>query len=604
MNPPEENSQDDTGTPSSSSRLRRLLDWNRRRAAFDARDLWWRFQDLLEEERWFRRATCSALVLVVVGAATWIWVYPWWHQRNALHIARGWLAAGRPDHAAEAVQEALKAAPLHPESWQLASEIAQLLGNKPAALAYARQAAKLRPNDLQLDLEWASRALLADKLDEAETALRDLPRATLSQSAPALRVAGELARRQLHFSAARDFFEEALRLDGPGAIDEVPLGIVLINSRDPAERQRGLDLLARWASDLNWGPAALRPLLEDAMLHNDTPAMLRWAEILRTHPLCTARDMPRCLLALSRAEPSRCATVLNQLETAYAPYPVRIVTLIGWLNEIGRSDEAVRWSSMLPSSIIRRAPAVVAIAESLRLSAAWTALAAWTDGPPWDDDIEFLRLCYRLQTALKADRTDEAGSNWSALQTIAQRNAAHALFAGDTLITWGLDKQAVSLWWIATGNPGVAIKALGTLARHYQVQHDADGQYRAFRKLYSLRTNNPSIANNLAFFATLTGKNDGLTDRLALKNFKADPDNLIFRATYAFVLCQEGQKTDALALLKPFSTQAKTSPALAFAYGLTLAGTGHKTEAHALLDPLDKESLTTAEVTLLANALN
>ena len=57
--------------------------------------------------------------------------------------------------------------------------------------------------------------------------------------------------------------------------------------------------------------------------------------------------------------------------------------------------------------------------------------------------------------------------------------------------------EAEALWWRAAGQEGkIATEALGSLARHYQVQRDAEGQYRVFRQLNLLQPGNAAVGNN------------------------------------------------------------------------------------------------------------
>jgi len=114
--------------------------------------------------------------------------------------------------------------------------------------------------------------------------------------------------------------------------------------------------------------------------------------------------------------------------------------------------------------------------------------------------------------------------------------------------------------------------ALGTLARLYQVQRDALGQYKAFSRLNGLRPADRNIANNFAYFGALTdqGSQERIR-RLAEENFSHEPGSLAYRATYAFVLVWSGQASRAMALLEPVAHDWRKSPAVAFAYGATLA---------------------------------
>jgi predicted Zn-dependent protease len=590
---------DGTDSPFSKQLKRRVA----RVSAFDLRDGWWRFLDAWETHRALRRSVYASLTLIAVVGVLWFWAYPWWTERNAISMARQWLDANRLDHAGEAVQQALAKAPERPEVWQLAAELARRQKNPALAVDYSRQAAQLVPGDPGLVLAWATDALLANQTDAAERALATLSAPVIAGSAPAQRIAGEIARRRVQLTLARDHFETALRLDGPVAIDEVPLGTILIHSRDPAERQRGLALLTRWATDREWGANALRTLLGDALDRDDRPAMLRWAEALRVHPRCTLGDIPNCLRALSLADETGFATVLAVLEKTSAANAGLAARLIEWLNQIGRSTEAAQWVKGLPPALTHNPPVLVVAAESLRLSSQWEALGTWVNDGNWSGDVDFLRLVYGLQASRKLGQTTRADELWRTLQARAQTNGVQALFAADALYAWGWPDDGLTLLWMAADQPRTTLEALGTLARHYQVRRDGEGQYRAFRRLHSLRAQDEGIANNFAFFAALTGKDPVEADEVARRNFGHDSHNLIYRSTYAFVLLSQNHAAEALTLLEPVARDWKKSPPLALVYGLALAGTGRKEEAGPVLNSLDPATLTTQEVAMIKQAL-
>ena len=581
--------------------------WQRgwaRLTAFNLRDCWWHLLDQWETRRAFRRTFYGLLALIAVLLGLGLWVYPWWTKRNAIRLAHQWLEAGRYQYAAEAVQEAMLVAPDSPEPWQIAAELARISGQKEKAVAYARQAANRAPAEPALAVAWAAEALRAELPAEAERALGKLTEAQQAGSAPAQRLRGELARRQGRLTAAKNHFESALRLDGPAAIDEVPLGLILLNATDAAERQRGVGLLVKWTTDREWGATALRTLLADARVRNEKVAMEKWAEALRVHPGCTLSDMPNCLLALSLADDAHFAEVLAAMEKDHAVNPNAALQLLSWLNQIGRSAEAVRWMQTLPATAMQSPPLVVAGAEALRQVANWPALQAWTQGKDWGPEVEFLRWSYALQAARMLGDEGAADELWRTLYSHAQMNSGHALFAASTFYSWGRIGEAEALWWRAADQEGKnAIDALGSLARHYQVKRDAEGQYRVFRKLRLLQPQNAAIGNNFAFFAMLTGHEQHQAELVAQANLAAEPNNRVYLATRAFTLFMQNRVAESLALLKPTTAEVSQSPALTFAYGLALAGTGQKPAAHVLLDPLPPESLTLREVELIKTAL-
>ena len=600
------NHQSDEKEPDEDPESRFSSNWLRWSAGFrtfDLRDRWWRLLDLLETRKALRWWLYSLLAAAVAFGALRVWVYPWWTKRNAISMARQWISAGRLDSAAEALQNAVIAAPEQPETWRLAAELARLRGRKTEAVEHARHAAMLSPKDPYYVLVWASMALQGDMSEEAERALASLSGEEAARSAYAQRLLGELARRKVQLTVAKNHFEAALRLDGPVAIDEVPLGLILLNATDPAERKRGLDLLEKWTTSQEWGPTVLRTLLADAMAHDERPAILKWAEALRAHPGCTVGDMPNCLAGLSRADEGHFAAALAILEQNHAVSPQAAAQLIGWLNQIARSADAVAWMKTLPQEGLKHPPLSVVCAEALRQTASWSELRDRVRNENWGD-VEFLRWAYGLQAARALGEKAKADEYWRTLKANATMNSVHALFAGDTVYTWGLVDEAEILWWAAADQGGPnAITALGTLARHYQVRRDAEGQYRTFRQLHFAHPQDADVSNNFIYFAVLAGHGGQMVEQLADENLVHDPRNLTYLATRAFVLFMDGRPGDALALLKPKAAEVAKSPALAFAYGLALAGTGNKDEARTLLGRSNQAVLSKREVELIKTAL-
>ncbi len=568
------------------------------------RGWWWWLLDFFEASRAARIALYLAATALVAGGALWFWAYPAWNRRNAIRIARGWLAAGQLRYAADAAQAAAAADPTNPEPWLIAAELARRGGQMTVALNYARRAAELAPADPAAVIGWAAAALRADELAETDRALDQLPVEEQAQSPHVQRLRGELARRANRLTSAMHFFEAARRLEGPAAINEVPLGLILLNAVNPAERERGLTLLRKWTADREWGASALRMLLEDALTRNDLPALRQWAAALRAHPGCTVADMPRCLLALAKADEPGYAAMLAALEKDHAVTPQAAAQLLSWLNQIGRGADAIEWMRTLPAGPMQRPPLAVAAAETLRQAGDWAALRAWTEEKDWGPDANFLCWTYGLQAAHMLGENRRADELEATLYSHAAVNSVHGLFAASQLFSWGREQEAEEIWWRVAGQEGqAATEALGALARLYQTRRDAEGQYRVFRQLHLLRPLDREIGNNFAFFAALTDRDPRPAEQASRENLAAEPGNTVYAATRAFVLLRQNRGTEALALLQPLAAAEVRSPAVAFAYGLTLAGANRKAEARALLAGLPPETLTLREVELIKSAL-
>ena len=577
--------------------------WQRFRAGLErwsGRALWWRLLDWFESSRLARVGLYCAAFGAVLAVAWTAWGQTWWMKRNAVKIARQWMAAGNLRYAAEAAQEASQLAPESPEPWQIAAQLARMGGQRDQAMEYSRRAAELAPGDFDLHLAWAGDALLAGKSDEADRALDRLPIDEQAGSSIVQRLRGEMARRAGQLTAAKSFFESARRIEGPIAANQVPLGLVLLDAANPVDRQRGLDLLTPWTSDVEWGATALRVLLADAVAREARPEMEARAEALRRHPAVTVGDMPNCLAALQVAAPARYAEVLAELQRNHAVSPQAAAQLLNWLNQIGRGADAVAWMRTLPGEAMQRPPLVAAAAEALRQAGDWPALAAWTATGNWGREADFLRWLYGWAAGRARGDGVVVDETWRTLTAHVGLDGVHGVFAASLVYSWGYPEEALALWWVVAEQDGTtAREALGSLGRHYQVKRDAEGQYRVFRRLNLMQPQDASVGNNFAFFAALTGRQQKIAEKVARENHQAAPNNPVYAATYAFTLSQQNRPDEALAVLAPWEGQAERSPALAFAYGMALAGAGRREEARRLLDGLRPETLTEAEVALI-----
>jgi hypothetical protein len=569
--------------------------------ARDSREHLWAALDHLDARPALKRTLQFGLPAFLVAVGLGIWGYHHWARTNSLRIARQWLDAGRLDRAAIAVKDALATEGELPASWRLASELAWREGNRAGSVEYAKRAAVVSRFETEYVLAWAEASILSDDSEQAQEAEAHLDPGAARASPRALRLAGEIARRGRHFAEARDQFQASLQADTEAgarslAIDEIPLGIVCLQTGLADDRTRGQVLLAKWAPDLTWGIDALRALLEDAVVHGDREAIVRWAESLRVHPHFTLGDVPTCLHALADADPARYQAMLGPLEEQCRLRPTQSAQLLGWLTQIGQSDEAVRWGGTLDPAAARKPPIVVSLAEALRVARRWADLKAWVGRGDWGPELGYMGWAYGMLAARQLGDAPAADSLWHSVSSEGRSNPAHALLLGDLLYAWGYPKEAAELLTLAADRADLAYQALGSLARLYQVQHDAVGQYRAFRQLNSLLPTDRKIANNFAYFAALTDLGSQTQiEHVAEDNFTHEPENIAYRCTYAFVLVWSGQASRAMTLMEPVSHDWKTSPVVAFAYGSVLAGLGRKSEAKEVFDSLNPGNLNVQE---------
>jgi hypothetical protein len=581
----------------------------KRFASRSARDHLWSFLDLMDEKPGLKKGLIFGIPTLVLVLGLGFWGYHNWARSNAVRIARQWLEAGRLDRASVAIEDAIENEPDLPATWTLASDLAWRKGNKAATIDYARRAAIVSRYSAGDVVSWAEAAVLAGDDDRAREAMSYLDPASARQLPRALRVSGELARRGARYVEARDDFDAALQADVKAqsksvAIDEVPLGISCLQTGSPGDRARGQGLLSKWAPDPLWGAEALRALLADAEAYKERENTALWAEGLLKHPRCTFGDIPVCMKALAGADPARYQVMLTPLEQTAHGVPTEAAQVLGWLTQIGQAKEAVRWGMTLEDTVSLKPPVAQGIAEALRTNSQWSELQAWVEKVQWGSDLEFLGWAYGMTAARHLGDNAKADSLWSSLEAEGGRSPAHALFMGDTLVAWGYLDNAAKLLWEAADRPDLSYIALGSLARLYQSERDAVGQYRAFSRLNSMRPQDRNIANNLAYFAALTDLGSlSHVETMAEGNFNAEPGNLTYRSTYAFVLVWANQGTKAMEVLGPVAHDWKNSRTVAFSYGAALASVGRKGEAREVFESIDRKGLSPREIEWVDNAL-
>ncbi len=563
----------------------------------------WALADWWDARPRLRRRVRWGLPLAIILCAAGFWFIPRWYRRNTVRLAEDWLRSGKLSYAADALKQAIATNPDDPNTWRVAAAFARRVGRLPAALDYSRRAAKLDPASETLQLDYAADALVAGQTSEATTALDHLTPAQRAASGRAQRIAGEIDLREMRLTDACNAFRASIRLEGPAANNEIPLGTTLLAATSPTERAQGLALLHKWTSSPVAGANALRALLADAAQRNDKADMERYALKLVHHPACLISDIPKCLYALSHSDEAAYQTTLGELETVHRATPQKAALLIGWLNQIGRSDSALAFADSLPQAMRSAPPVAPSVFEAFRLRSEWARLLQASESETWPEDTDFMRLAYGVLAAKHAGDARTEARDWHDLREHCKIKATHALFVADTLYTWGLQDRAVELLWLAVQTPSTERLALETLARHYQVTRNAEGQYRVFSRLYSAHPDDPDIANNFAYFAALAGHEAPLALDIARRNHQQHPDSVAYTSTYAFILAHQMHTASAIELLRPLKGDVETDPGLRYTYAIVLAEMGRQEEARAMAKGLDRSRLTTAEDALLKQLL-
>ncbi len=597
--------------PKRFPRISAALGAFRRWYSQDVRDMYWNELDVLEQKPKLRLRLYVGVPLAILAIASGLWGHWEWSRYHAIRVGRQWLEAGRLDRAEIAAKGALRAAPKVPEAWQFAAAVAWQRGAKGLAVADLGNAATLSHYSPDAVLGWAEAALLAGDVDGAGKALSFLTAAEQASSSRAARARGDLLRRQGSFSQAAGQFQAALDLDRRASapslgIDEVPLGVALLSTGNESDHARGVGLLTQWSGDRLWGAQALRELLADAIRRDDQPAASRWAVALSINPHFTLGDIFACLRGTAASDPKSFQALLVSLERASGNNPSRVAEVMGSLNRLGRTAETLAWAKSIPSAVTQRPPMATEVAEALRLSGQWRDLAQFANRCEWGYNLEFIGWLYDLVAERHLGEPGAALAKWKTIQASSMSNPGQAMVAADLLYGWSDSEDAIALLWAATKTPRLAMPALGTLARIYQKEGDAQGQYRVFTRMSALRPEDRDIGNNFAYFAVVNGQPGRIEAvRIARANFEASPDNIAYRSTWALVLCGLSRPAEAMQVLEPVAAGWKDSRTISWAYVVALADVGRKAEARTILrsSPINPAQLSAGEIAWMQSVL-
>src|SRR5439155_4847954 len=197
----------------------------------------------------------------------------------------------------------------------------------------------------------------------------------------------------------------------------------------------------------------------------------------------------------------------------------------------------------------------------------WNGLLEFCAAAKWET-VDYIR------NALMAKALRETGQDstqeWN--EAVAKVNPGSEQIFGlaELAQSWGWEKEALDLWWLAANDPSHAEKTLQMLYDFYSGRQDTAELYRVLVRLEKLHPNDRAVGNNLAQISLLLHLDPDRAYRLAREVHEQEPKNVDFAATYAFALYLQGNVEKASHLLGSFSETELERPQIAAYYGVIL----------------------------------
>jgi hypothetical protein len=451
------------------------------------------------------------------------------------------------------------------------------VAHSPAALDWCQRLVKLSPDfDNQLLLasfglryQEPPYPLTTQTLNELSSQAADMPAYHI--------LLAELDLSLHQANAAEKELQRACKLDPTNQIDQLNLAVIELGSPNKTTASNARVQLEKFRTDPNLGPAALRPLLTDRLLHNDTPAALTYSTQLLASAQANLNDRLMQLTILKQLQDPKLASQLNLLQLETVTNALAVDALSGWMQANGYLQEAINWLTHLSPSVQSQPPVRLALVDCYIDSENWRALRDLTVNDDWGD-ADYLRLAFLSHSWSKLNESVMADADWNSavIRADDQLGALNALL--QLANHWDMEPERENLLW----------QILRKFPDAGWAQHDLEAIYftsgntRALYDLYSERLpvspQNAELKNNLAFTALLLKTNLLQAFQWAADAYTRTTNDAPVISTYAYALHLQGRDQDGLVALQKLDETVLEQPSMALYYGVLLSATG-KTNA-------------------------
>ncbi len=480
-------------------------------------------------------------------------LYRNWRENRLLERATALLREGQLSKAAQMARELLAR---NPDSLQTLSILADTAEkqNLEDAVSWRQCIARLRPNDGESQLNYASAALRFGKLDLAREALNRVSARDRDGAAFHV-VAGWLARAEGNFAEQEQQFAAAIKKEPNNELYQFNLAALQIRSKEAGKSNSARDALQRLSRIAPYRTGALRALLDDAVECHDLTAADGFAQQLQLSPDVTFGDYLLCLNFYRKLDEKKFRLLLEKVKPFAARNASDLAALIEWMNQNGVAADVVKWIEKLPATQVNSPPASVAVADVYATAKNWSRLRRWTRTGTWGD-AEYLRLAFEAIAArhLRSGNGTTANSDfetlWQSANEWSKEEPERELTLARLATKWRLESQAEELWLGLEDNPAMRREALDSLRRLFRVNSETTKLYQVLQRLHESSPNEAPITADLARLGLNLDQNTERSHQLAKEAYDRAPNDINCAVTYSFSLHRLGRNTEALGIIQ------------------------------------------------------
>jgi predicted Zn-dependent protease len=526
-----------------------------------------------------------------------------WRESRWLRQAEANLKQGNFNGANDAAQTALQINHDSLPAYQILAEATEKQ-NRAETVVWRAEIARLRPRDIDSQLNLASAALRFGQLDAARKALESVPKDN-RESAPYHVVAGWLARAQGDEAGQERHFAAALAKEPGNETYQYNLAAVRIKSPDPQKNAQARATLEHLVKSAPFRAGSLRALLNDAIQHSNLEAADRFAQELQLSPQVTFSDELLCLDFYKKLDQKKLATLLEKVKPLAARQPDDLAASMAWMNANGMSAEVLHWTEKLPPEKTANPPPAIEVAAAFTAQKNWSRLRRWTKGGNWGDS-EYLRLAYQAyakQQSRQEGADAESASLWHDAERACEEFPEREIRLARLASKWNLPNQAEQLWLRVAHNPLSRREALDALFEIYRASNDLPNLYLTAMRLHETSPEEPLIAAEYARLSIILDRNTGEGQRVAKEAFDQAPTEPPCVVAQALSLNSQGRTPDGIAVLQKLAPEKLRDARVALYLAVLLLDGGKADAAHEFADAANSGFVFPEEKKLLQEAL-
>ena len=526
-----------------------------------------------------------------------------WRESRWLRQAEANLKQGNFNGANDAARQAVQINHDSLSAYQILAEATEKQ-NRAETVVWRAEIARLRPRDIDSQLNLASAALRFGQLDAARKALESVPKEN-RESAPYHVVAGWLARAQGDEAGQERHFAAALAKEPGNETYQYNLAAVRIKSPDPQKNAEARATLEHLVKSAPFRAGSLRALLNDAIQHSNLEAADRFAQELQLSPQVTFSDDLLCLDFYKKLDQKKLATLLEKVKPLAARQLDDLAALMEWMNGNSMSAEVLRWTEKLPLEKTANPPPAIEVAAALTAQKNWSRLRRWAKGGNWGDS-EYLRLAYQAyakQQSRQEGADAESASLWHDAERACEENPEREIRLARLASKWKLPNQAEQLWLRVAHNPLSRREALDALSEIYRASNDLPNLCLTAMRLHETSPEEPLIAAEYARLSMILDRNPSEGQRVAKEAFDQAPTEPPCVVAQALSLNSQGRTPDGIAILQKLAPEKLHDARVALYLAVLLLDDGKADAAHEFIDAANSGFVFPEEKKLLQETL-